>query len=78
VGDANRLSNGNILISNGGLLTDPHQPPEPPNRFWARIAEVTYETPAQVVFELEIKDDSSDDSIGYNIYRAIRLPSLYP
>lgn len=78
VGDANRLPNGSILISNGGLLTDPHQPPDPPNRFWARIAEVTRQTPAEVVFELEIKDDSPDDPLGYNIYRAIRLPSLYP
>jgi len=78
VGDANHLSNGNILIANGGLLTDPLQPPDPPNRFWARIAEVTHETPARVVFELEINDDAPDDPIGYNIYRAIRLPSLYP
>lgn len=78
VGDANHLPNGNVLISNGGLLTDPYKPPDPPNRFWARIAEVTHENPAKVVFEIEIKDDSSDDPIGYNVYRAIRLPSLYP
>lgn len=60
LGDADRLGNGNVLTCAGGQ----QQPGVP-----ARIVEVTGETPAGKVWELELDD--------HVIYRATRLASLW-
>lgn len=75
VGDADRLSNGNVLITDGGLVSDPAANIfEPTNIKSARILEVTADDPAEVVFELEIGDLVT----GYTTYRADRIESLQP
>ena len=43
--------------------------------YWARIVEVTHTNPAEVVFEMHLKEGGSG---GWHIYRGERLPSLYP
>ena len=41
---------------------------------WARIVEVTHEKPAEIVWDMRLKDDN----LGWAIYRGERLPPLYP
>ena len=43
--------------------------------FWARVVEVTHTQPAEKVFEVHLKEDGGGRA---HIYRAQRLPSLYP
>jgi hypothetical protein len=84
-GDADLLENGNILITEGGLHRDPSLPGrDPGNPVVTRITEVTSNDPPVEVFELTIEDptpapESPEDPapIGWNAYRAERLPSLY-
>jgi len=45
------------------------------NVFWGRVVEVTHTQPAEKVFEVQVKDAEGD---GVLVYRAERLPSLYP
>ena len=66
VGDADRLDNGNVLITDGGLVQ--------PLGVSAQIVEVV---PAgtiggDVVFQLQVIDGE-----GWGIYRAERVPALY-
>jgi hypothetical protein len=69
VGDANQLPiTGNVLVTDGGKRTGAQ------GQFFARIAEVTYEVPPRVVFEVLV--GHLDRS--YAVYRAERRPSLYP
>lgn len=60
LGDANGLSNGNVLVCAGG--PDGQDAP-------AQVIEVTSEQPAEPVWTLEMD--------GNNVYRAVRLDSLY-
>ena len=78
LGDADWLpQTGNVLITYGGLVSDAEGRPsvEGERHNWVRIVEVTHETPAQTVFELFIDDERP---AGWSVYRAERLPSLYP
>jgi len=76
VGDADRLPNGNVLISDGGRVLDISKPiQDPSNIKWCRLFEVTDDS--DVVWEAQMKD-LSGDVLGYTSYRAIRVPSLYP
>ncbi len=43
--------------------------------FWGRVVEVTHTQPAEKVFELHIRESEGGAAL---IYRAERLPSLYP
>jgi hypothetical protein len=43
-----------------------------------RIIEVTHTTPAEKVFDLSIEDSSTNVADGWQGYRAVKLPSLYP
>lgn len=66
----------NVLITAGGLITDADGVAiEPNGRRSAVIMEVTHETPASRVFELEVRGDWPAG--GWHIYRAERVPSLY-
>lgn len=69
LGDADRLANGNVLITHGHLVT----------RFGnvsARIMEVVPDGAAggDVVFDMTVDDVRS----GWAVYRARRIPSLHP
>jgi arylsulfate sulfotransferase len=67
----------NILITIGAQETDAdgnNAAPGPGTQRWARLVEVTHEQPAEKVWEMRLQDDG----LGWAIYRAERLPSLYP
>ena len=42
------------------------------------MVEVTHESPPREVFELIVCDDDPVDPVSYAIYRAYRLPGIYP
>ena len=68
VGDADLLGNGNVLISDGGLLGEP-------NGVSAQITEVVPELPegGEVVWQLQILGGGN-----WGSYRAERISELYP
>jgi len=71
---------GNVLVSDGGRVTDSEGRSRNDLQTglrWARIVEVTHTTPPEKVFELIIRDESTPE-VGWVVYRAERLPSLYP
>ena len=67
----------NVLVADGGKVTDPEGIPTggTNGHHWARIVEVTHTTPAEIVFEVFIDDEAPE---GWAVFRAERLPSLYP
>ena len=78
LGDADWMpETGNVLITYGGLVSDAAGAPivEGGGHNWVRIVEVTHDTPADKVFELFIDDERP---AGWSVFRAERLPSLYP
>ena len=81
VGDADWMpETGNVLVTDGGRVTDEQGRPTDDlsgGLRWARIVEVTHTTPAEKVFELIIRDEEHPE-VGWVVYRAERLPSLYP
>jgi len=67
----------NILINIGAQETNAdgaNAPPGPGTQRWARLVEVTHDQPAEKVWEMRLQEDDS----GWSIYRADRLPNLYP
>ncbi len=67
---------GNVFVTDGGRIKDKDGNPSVnifAGRHWARIFEVTHETPATKVFEIVI----DDPTIGWAVFRADRVPSLY-
>ncbi len=69
--DADELpQTGNILVTDGVRLLDN------PMRSAARIVEVRRTRPAEKVFEVWADDPTG--TVAYRIYRAEKLPSLYP
>ena len=68
---------GNVLITHAGLTEDVAGTPDDTSDDigWARIVEVTHTTPAEIVFDLVIKEGPE---VGWRVYRAERLASLYP
>jgi hypothetical protein len=74
VGDADELANGNVLVTVGGLLTPPtDRLGDPENKKWARIVEVARGDSDDVVFEVQLRDPSEEDFVGYTVYRAERI-----
>ncbi len=68
---------GHVLVTDGGRVRRPNGLPgvhPAQGHKWARVFEVTHETPARVVFEVVI----DDPRWGWTVYRSERLPSLYP
>ncbi|HEY5623591.1 MAG TPA: aryl-sulfate sulfotransferase, partial [Gammaproteobacteria bacterium] len=65
-----------ILINIGGRETDAEGVNAPPGQAqrWASLIEVTHERPARKVWQMDLKQDDSN----WAIYRADRLPSIYP
>ena len=69
---------GNILITDGARETDAqgmNAERVEGTEYWARVVEVTHTQPAEKVFELHLQDGGQG---RWHIYRAQRLPSLYP
>jgi arylsulfate sulfotransferase len=67
----------NILVTVGAQETNAdgvNSPPGPGTQRWARLMELTHDQPAEKVWEMRLQEDDS----GWSIYRAERLPSLYP
>ncbi|MEO0322646.1 MAG: aryl-sulfate sulfotransferase [Myxococcota bacterium] len=83
VGDADRLANGNVLITDGGLIVEcpgttienACTPGNANNQKWARIVEVTREAEPREIFRITLRDDATPT--GYTVYRAERLETLY-
>ena len=67
----------NVLVADGGKVTDPERVPTggTNGHHWARVVEVTHTTPPEIVFEVFIDDEAPE---GWAVFRAERLPSLYP
>ena len=66
-----------VLITDGGRVRRADGSPgvHPAHgQKWARVFEVTHESPAEVVFEVVL----DDPRWGWTVYRSERLPSLYP
>ncbi len=66
-----------ILINVGGRETNSdgvNSPPGMGTQRWASLIEVTHEQPAQKVWQMDLKQDDSN----WSLYRADRLPSIYP
>jgi hypothetical protein len=82
ISEADRLpSTGNVLITDGGRVQDEEGLQSSQivgGDHWARILEVTRtETPSKV-FEIVIDSSQEEPDIGWAVYRAERLPGLYP
>jgi arylsulfate sulfotransferase len=72
LGDADLLpATGNVLVVDGFEML-------PDDSRYARLFEVTRDDPAQVVWEVEIRDETGDPPLNWTVYRAERLPSVYP
>ncbi|MBK9258842.1 MAG: aryl-sulfate sulfotransferase [Polyangiaceae bacterium] len=72
---------GNILVADGGHVVDEHGTPSDSiilGHKWARIFEVTREDKPRKVFEIRIKAANTAGFGGWSIYRAERIPHLYP
>lgn len=78
LGEVDELpTSGNLLITDGGRVRRPDGGPgEHPSagRTWARVLEVTRDTPAEVVFEVLLDDPRQ----GWSVYRSERLAGLGP
>ncbi len=75
LGETDQLANGNFLIADGGRVDNPELNIEHvENKKWARIVEVTNDSPAEKVFELIIREDDSD--VSYAVYRSEKLANL--
>ena len=68
---------GNILVTDGARETGPDGLPSDSSdrKRWARLFELTHTDPAEMVFEVILEEEPE---YGLHIYRAKRLPSLYP
>lgn len=72
VGDTNvQPTTNNVLMTFGGILPDVEGVPS------AHIIEVT-RPDGEKVFELVVEDDNDEGPADRTVYRALRIPSLYP
>ena len=73
LGDLDVMSNGNILICDGGLPNNPYDPSDIEVRNRLRIKEITHEPEPETVFELYIDDPNA----GFGAYNAVRIEDFY-
>lgn len=78
LGDADELSNGNVLMTFGGIL-DPASDAirNPAHKKRARLIEVTRDASEAVVFDVEVLDEADADFEGYSVYRAERIAERF-
>ncbi|MBD3672823.1 MAG: aryl-sulfate sulfotransferase [Planctomycetaceae bacterium] len=80
-GEADQLpQTGNILITDGGHIELEGDIPSdkiPSDHQWARILEITHETPAERVWEVRI-ESPIEKGLGWSVYRSERIPSITP
>ena len=70
---------GNVYVTFGGVITDPEGRPSANPRehqISVRMVEVTHTTPAKKVFEMVVKDTSSEDPTSWMAFRSERVPDL--
>jgi len=81
ISEADQLpQTGNVLITDGGQVRDKEGRATDRivgDHHWARIVEVTHDDVPKKVFEMTVDSTDAEKSIGWAIYRADRLPSLY-
>lgn len=76
VGDADRTGEDTVLITHGGLVDPPsHSPVTPGVQSWGRIIEVGV-SDGEPVLDIRVRDPEPE--IGWRMYRAERIPSIYP
>ena len=66
-----------VMVNVGGAETNSdgiNAPPGPGTQRWARLMEITHTQPVEKVWEMQLKQDG----VGWSIYRADRMPSVYP
>jgi arylsulfate sulfotransferase len=69
----------NILVTDGGHIELADGTPDdnvPAERQWARIFEITRDSPPEKVFEV-VCDSGIGSPFGWSIYRSNRLPNIY-
>ncbi len=87
IGDADYLSNGNRLITFGGVSRKLDGSPQAlfdlqamevnDMKISGHVIEVTGDKPAQRVLEIVFEDENRESYAGYRVYQAERMP-LYP
>lgn len=78
VGDADMLeTTNNVLITFGGITlnSETGEPTDTPpqSKVYARLIEVTHQTPAVKVFEIQLGSSNVDDKQGWRVYRSERI-----
>ncbi|MCH5375023.1 MAG: aryl-sulfate sulfotransferase, partial [Planctomycetes bacterium] len=80
-GEADELpQTGNILVTDGGHIEYRGGIPSdkiPSDEQWARILEVTHETPAKRVWEVRLESER-EYHLGWSVYRSERIEGLLP
>lgn len=80
-GEADQLpQTGNVLITDGGHIELEGKIPSdkiPSDHQWARILEISHETPAELFWELRI-ESPIEREVGWSVYRSERIENLIP
>ncbi len=80
ISEADLLPNtGNLLVTDGGRVLDKDgclSDDIAKGHHAARIAEVTYTSPPEKVFELMLDSGEKNDPVGWAVYRSERLPAF--
>jgi hypothetical protein len=80
-GEADELpKTGNILVTDGGHIEYLGGVPSdkiPSNQQWARVLEITHETPARLLWEVRLESEPQYE-LGWSVYRSERIESLLP
>jgi len=74
IGDADQLSNGNVLVTVGGLVAPKTEIlGDTAVKKSARIVEVARDGSDDVVFDVRLEDEADTDFTGYAVYRSERI-----
>ncbi|HSG72852.1 MAG TPA: aryl-sulfate sulfotransferase [Planctomycetaceae bacterium] len=71
---------GNILVTDGGHIEFADGRPSdipPSDHQWARVFEITYDTPAEILWEVRL-ETPVERQLGWSVYRSERIESLEP
>lgn len=72
LGDADYIAETDTVLGVDGFKGQEDGP------IFARVFEITRDDLAEIVFEVIVRDESTDDPVGWIVYRAERLDSIYP